>query len=86
MKTKEIIAEISDTINIDIEVELPEDVKVAEGKYLSAMTTSNAGSYEVVFYETDEPVIQEGMPEVDLGYGITGYQDAGGWQFLHHMA
>lgn len=112
MTTKEMVAEIRDTINTDIEVELPEDVKVAEGKYLSAMTTSNAGNYEVTFYETDEPVdvnatqleesnpivlvkgsiygsseeakeqigyqvIQEGMPEVDLGYDITGYQDAG---------
>lgn len=110
--TKEIVAEIRDTINTDIEVELPEDVKVAEGKYLSAITTSNAGSYEVAFYETDEPVdinavqleesepimlvkgaryasteeakeqtgyqeIQEGMPEIDLGYDIIGYQDAG---------
>ena len=111
-RTKEIVAEIRDTINTDIEVELPEDMKVAEGKYLSAKTTSNAESYEVAFYETDEPVdinaaqleesepimlvkgaryasteeakeqigyqeIQEGMPEVDLGYDITGYQDAG---------
>lgn len=112
MTTKEIVAEIRDTINADIEVELPKDVKVAEGKHLSAMTTSNTGSYEVAFYETDEPIdindaqleesepimlvkgasyasteeakeqigyqeIQDGMPEVDLGYDITGYQDAG---------
>lgn len=112
MTTKEIVVEIRDTINTDIEVELPEDVKIAEGKHLSARTTSNAGSYEVAFYETDEPMdindaqleesepimlvkgasyasteeaqeqigyqeIQEGMPEVDLGYDITGYQDAG---------
>lgn len=110
--TENVLAEVREALDTDIEVQLPMDVKVAEGQYLSAMTTSAAGNYEVIFYEVDERTevnadqlkekepfaivkgmiyasvdeaneqigyqpIQEGMPEVDLGYDITGYQDAG---------
>lgn len=107
-----VLDETKAQIASDFEVKLPSQVDVSNGKYLSATIESDALYYEVVYFETDEPVavndaslrqqaplmivkgtvydsekeaheqigyqpIQDGMPEVDLGHGITGYQDAG---------
>lgn len=110
-------AEIIDALKTDLKTDLtkmlPSELPLEEGKYLTATTKSDANNYEVVFYESDEPVainhetlaanqiiarlkaqkyesIQEASEQVgfenfsefggqpiDLGFGITGYQDAG---------
>lgn len=110
-------AEVLDAINKDLKTDLPKllpaEIPLEQGKYLTAKTKSDANSYEVIFYQSDEQIglnhetikdgqifarlhaqkyesVQEageqiafenfselGGQPIDLGYGITGYQDAG---------
>lgn len=110
-------AEIIDAVKTDLKTGLtkilPSELPLEKGKYLTAKTKSDENHYEVVFYESTEPVainhenladsqiiarfnaqqyesVQEASEQVafenfselggqpiDLGYGITGYQDAG---------
>lgn len=107
-----LLNEVKDMIQVDFEVQLPSSLPIEEGHFLSAIATSDHMSYEVAFFEVNEPIaindeklkneeerwvvkgkkyessseaneevgyqpIQDGMPEIDLGHGITGYEDAG---------
>ncbi|MEK3952105.1 hypothetical protein [Psychrobacillus sp. FSL K6-1464] len=111
-------AEVLDAVKTDLKTDLtkmlPSELPLEVGKYFTATTKSDANNYEVIFYESDEPIavnhemsadndqiiarlkakkyesIQEaneqvgfenfsefGGQPIDLGFGITGYQDAG---------
>jgi hypothetical protein len=117
MTQAEVMKAIKQQINTDLPLELPDKLPLEKGKHLTAVTKSDVNSYEVVFYESDEPIPinneklksddnaaaaiatihvqkydsqkqadeqisfdkydENGGQEIDLGHGITGYQDAG---------
>jgi len=113
MTQAEIISAVKTDLKTGLTKILPSELPLEKGKYLTAKTKSDENHYEVVFYESTEPVainhenladsqiiarfnaqqyesVQEASEQVafenfselggqpiDLGYGITGYQDAG---------
>lgn len=116
MTQAEVIEAIKTELKTDLSKVLPNELPLEKGKYLTATTKSDESRYEVVFYESDEPIAinhenlvdgqiataiarlsgekyeneQEASQQiafenfselggqmVDLGYGITGYQDVG---------
>lgn len=117
LSQQEVLEAIENELYTDAPIHLPKQLPMKEGKHLSATTSSEAGTYAVVFYESDEPIpinnqqltngtssaekiaqltvqqypsqkeaddqivhqtfSEQGGQEVDLGYDITGYQDAG---------
>lgn len=113
MTQAEVIEAIKTELKTDLTKLLPSELPLENGKYLTATTKSDESYYEVIFYESVDPVsinhqnladdqiiarfyaqkyerVQEASEQVafedfseiggqtiDLGYGITGYQDAG---------
>lgn len=113
MTQAEIIEAVKTDLKTDLTKLLPSELPLEKGKYLTATTKSDESNYEVVFYESVDPVainqenledgqiiarfyaqkyesVQEASEQVafenfselggqtiNLGYGITGYQDAG---------
>ncbi|WP_419960693.1 hypothetical protein [Psychrobacillus sp. BM2] len=113
MTQVEVIEAVKTDLKTDLTKLLPNELPLEKGKYLTAKTKSDESHYEVVFYESADPVainqesladdqiiarfyaqkyasLQEASEQVafqnfselggqpiDLGYGITGYQDAG---------
>ncbi len=53
----------------DLQLDQQEPIAIVKGKAYETSEEAN----EQIGYQ----LIQEGMPEVDLGFGITGFQDAG---------
>lgn len=113
MTQAEVIEAVKTDLKTDLTKLLPSELPLENGKHLTATTKSDASYYEVVFYESVNPVdisheslengqiiarfnaqkyesVQEASEQVafenfselggqtiNLGYGITGYQDAG---------
>lgn len=113
MNQTEVIETIKTDLKTGLTKLLPSELPLQKENYLTATSTSDESHYEVVFYESDEPIAinhetstdgqivarlhaqkyeseQEadeqvafenfselGGQPIDLGYGITGYQDAG---------
>lgn len=117
MTQAEVIQAVVEEIDTDLSLTLPEKLPLDEGKHLTATTEGDASSYQVIFFESENPIpinhkqlgseddaahqiaaihVQQydtqeeadeaisfetfedsGRQEVDLGYDITGYQDAG---------
>ncbi|MEK3979174.1 hypothetical protein MKY37_08755 [Psychrobacillus sp. FSL K6-2836] len=113
MTQAEVIEAVKTDLKTDLTKLLPSELPLENGKHLTATTKSDESYYEVVFYESVNPVainheslengqiiarinaqkyesVQEASEQVafenfselggqtiDLGYNITGYQDAG---------
>lgn len=52
----EIMEVIKGQMSSDLTFRLPTEINLPEGKHLTAVTSSNPDSYEVIFYQHDEPI------------------------------
>lgn len=52
----EIMEAIKGQMTSDLSLKLPTEIKLPEGKHLTAITSSTVNSYEVIFYQHDEPI------------------------------
>lgn len=52
----EIMEVIKGQMTSDLPFKLPTEITLPEGKHLTAVTSSNATSYEVIYYQHDEPI------------------------------
>lgn len=113
----EVIQATKEQINTDLSLRLPSELPLDKDQHLTAVTKSEANSYQVTFYQSDQPIpinneklvddknaadivaqvhvekydtkkeadeaisfeefSDQGGEEIELGYDLTGYQDAG---------
>lgn len=113
----EVIQAVKEEMNTDLPLKLPSELPLDKGQHLTAVTKSEANRYQVIFYQSDQPIpinneklvndknaadvvarvqvekygtqkeadeaisfedfSEQGGEETELGYDITGYQDAG---------
>lgn len=52
----EIMAAIKGQMTSDLSFKLPKEITLPEGKHLTAVTSSDASSYQVIYYQHDEPI------------------------------
>lgn len=52
----QIMEVIKGQMNSDLTYRLPTEINLPEGKHLTAVTSSNPNSYEVIFYQHNEPI------------------------------
>ncbi|ASK60715.1 hypothetical protein CFK37_00065 [Virgibacillus phasianinus] len=114
---REVIQAVKNQLSTDLDIKLPKQLPLKEGKHLTATTSSAGDHYQITFYSSAEPIpinhetlngankqakpiavlkvkkypnrdkanqaigfqdfSNNGAHKVDLGHGITGYQDAG---------
>jgi hypothetical protein len=77
---QEVLSQISAALNTKLPLMLPTDVPVEPGRYLASTTDSQANSYKVNYYQTDQPAAlnSEAASKGTLIATVEGteYQDA----------